>query len=248
MAAAVSVLVLAPLAPTNPVSARALSAQPAAPGSPAVGAAWESCRITLGGVSVKVNRSDRTRTIVKQTSRQRARLTFWVRNESPCGFTKVLGARAWLGANGLADGRTRRQGTLTTPAGTYTMTETFGIAPNPGTALPYHQVIRGDWWVQDNNSKYYNTLRNQRLGGFRPTTRGADGSERLLDYGRQYAHVVVLNFNRAPDRQVRKRGSGIFLHVNSDKGATAGCVSIPRPKLIELMSYLQSGDRITIAR
>jgi L,D-peptidoglycan transpeptidase YkuD (ErfK/YbiS/YcfS/YnhG family) len=128
------------------------------------------------------------------------------------------------------------------------MTEAFGINPNPGTALPYHQVVAGDWWVQDNNSPYYNSLRNESQGGFRPTPHGLNGSERLMDYGKQYAHAVVINFNRAPDVQIARRGSGIFLHANSGKGATAGCVSIGKPKLRLLMTYLQPRDRITIVR
>ena len=240
VAAAVSLLVLTPVTAAHPVAA--------APGQPTAAAAWESCQVSLGGVNVKVRRSERTRTIVDGDGGKRAQVSFWVRDESPCGFVQIFSTRAWVGQNGLADGRTRRQGTLTTPIGTYTMTEAFGIQPNPGTVMPYHQVVAGDWWVQDNNSRHYNSLRNESQGGFRRTTEGIDGSERLMDYGKQYAHAVVINFNRAPDRQVRKRGSGIFLHANSGKGATAGCVSIGKPKLRLLMSYLQPRDRITIVR
>ncbi len=199
-------------------------------------------------MSVKVRASERTRTIVDGTGGKRAQLSLWVRNDQPCAFVQVFSTPAWVGHNGFADGRTRRQGTLTTPTGTYTMSEGFGIKPNPGTLLRYHQVVAGDWWVQDNNSKHYNSLRHESQGGFKRTTEGIDGSERLMDYGKQYAHSVVINFNRAPDRQVAKRGSGIFLHVNSGKGATAGCVSIGKPKLRLLMSYLQPHDRITIVR
>ena len=234
---------LAALTPAKPVDAAQFQST-----KPTVSAAWETCSVTLGGVPVRVRKSERTRTIVDGLRGQRAQLSFWVRDASACGFVQVFSTLSWVGSNGMADGRTRRQGTYTTPTGTYTMTEAFGIQPSPGTALPYHQVRKGDWWVQDNNSRYYNSLRNQKQGGFSVTTRGINGSERLMDYGEQYAHVVVINFNRAPDRQVAKRGSGIFLHVNSGKGATAGCVSIGKPKLRLLMSYLQPRDRITIVR
>lgn len=242
LAAAIGLAVLAPATPAHPVSAA-----PGASSTPVASPAFQTCRVTLGGVNVKVRASERTRTIVNGTGGRRAQLSFWVRDESPCGFVQVVSALSWVGANGMTDGRTRRQGTLTTPTGTYTMTEAFGIQGNPGTALPYHRVRKGDWWVQDNNSKYYNSMRNERQGGFSVTTRGANGSERLLDYGKQYAHVVVINFNRAPDRRVPGRGSGIFLHVNG-RGATAGCVSIGKAKLRLLMSYLQPRDRITIVR
>ena len=208
--------------------------------------AWVTCHTVLAGVPVKVRASERTRTIVDGIGARRAQLSLWVRDERPCGFVQVFSTIAWVGQNGFANGKTRRQGSLTTPTGTYTMTEAFGLNPNPGTLLPYHQVVEGDWWVQDNKSKYYNSLRNENDGGFRVTPHGINRSERLTDYGKQYAHAVVINFNRAPDVQVAKRGSGIFLHANSGKGATAGCVSIGKPKLRLLMSYLQPRDRITI--
>ncbi len=239
-AGAIGLALLAPMSPAHPVAA--------APAQPTAGAAWETCRVTLSGVSVKVRRSERTRTIVDGTGGKRAQVSLWVRNDSPCGFVQIFTTTAWVGANGLSDGRTRRQGSYATPIGTYTMTEAFGIKPDPGTGLPYHQVVEGDWWVQDNNSQHYNSLRNESQGGFKRTTDGINGSERLIDYGKQYAHSVVINFNRAPDRRVPMRGSGIFLHVNSGKGATAGCVSIGKPKLRLLMSYLQVRDRITIVR
>lgn len=225
-----------------------IPAQPVSADTTPPGPVWETCHTVLAGVPVKVRKSERTRTVVDGIGARRALLSFWVRDESPCGFVQVFSVRAWVGQNGFANGKTRRQGSLTTPTGTYTMTEAFGINPNPGTALPYHQVVAGDWWVQDNNSPYYNSLRNESQGGFRATPHGLNGSERLQDYGTQYAHAVVINFNRAPDVQVAKRGSGIFLHANSGKGATAGCVSIGKPKLRLLMSYLRPRDRITIVR
>ncbi len=99
--------------------------------------------------------------------------------------------------------------------------------------------------MQDNASAHYNRYRNQRQGGFRwwlPTS-DPNSSERLTDFGRQYEYVVVMGFNR---RQVRHRGAGIFLHVNGD-GATAGCVSAPRPFLRMLMNRLDPDRRPVIA-
>jgi len=236
--AAAAAMGLLLLAPVHPVTAAQAAPAPA----------WEMCRTVLGGVPVKVRKSERTRTIVDGIGGRRAQLSLWVRDDSACGFVLVFSTRAWVGQNVFSNGKTRQQGSLTTPTGTYTMTEAFGIQPNPGTLLPYHQVVPGDWWVQDNKSAYYNSLRNESDGGFRVAPHGLNRSERLMDYGKQYAHAVVINFNRAPDRQVAKRGSGIFLHANSGEGATAGCVTIGKPKLRLLMAYLQPWDRITIVR
>jgi L,D-peptidoglycan transpeptidase YkuD (ErfK/YbiS/YcfS/YnhG family) len=206
---------------------------------------WQTCNVTLDGVATTVDKAERTRTVVNGTGGSWAVLGFYVRTDSACTFERVLRVDSRVGYNGISNGLTRRQGSGTTPTGTYSMTETFGNSPRPATAMPYHRVKPGDFWVQDQNSLFYNSLRNSSLGGFLAGTVGANGSERLLDYTTQYAHAVVINFNRAPERTVIGRGSGIFLHVNG-KGATAGCVSITEAKLRTLLSYLRPGDRITI--
>ena len=66
-------------------------------------------------------------------------------------------------------------------------------------ALPSGQT--GDYWVGDNESRYYNSLRNRASGGFRYRLAGSNinGSEYLPNYTTQYRYAVVINFNRAPD-------------------------------------------------
>ncbi len=118
------------------------------------------------------------------------------------------------GYGGLVDGDRRRQGSGTTPLGTYGLISTFGT----------------------HASDFYNQLRNQRDGGFRwwlPAS-DPDSSERLTDHPRQYEWSIVTDFNV---EQVRHRGSGIFLHVNG-RGATAGCVSAPRRFIRSLVRLL----------
>ncbi len=90
---------------------------------------------------------------------------------------------------------------------------------------------------------FYNRYRNRRQGGFRwwlPTS-DDNSSERLPDYRRQYEWAVVMDFNRD---QVRRRGSGIFLHVNGS-GATAGCVSAPR-RFIRMLMLRLDADRVPV--
>jgi L,D-peptidoglycan transpeptidase YkuD (ErfK/YbiS/YcfS/YnhG family) len=144
-----------------------------------------------------------------------------------------------IGYGGLVPGRQRRQGTGTTPLGTYPLPWTFGTHPRqPAWSLRHREIRRGDFWVQDNASAHYNTYRNLRRGGFRPRT-----SERLTDFGAQYEYVVVMDYN---PRRVRHRGAGIFLHVNG-RGATAGCVSAPRRFLRMLMVRLDPAQAPVIA-
>jgi L,D-peptidoglycan transpeptidase YkuD (ErfK/YbiS/YcfS/YnhG family) len=151
-----------------------------------------------------------------------------------------------IGYGGLVRPKKRRQGTGTTPLGTYLLPSAFGThAANDAWKVDYRRIRRGDYWVQDNGSAYYNRYRNKRRGGFRwwLSSSDANSSERLKDYPTQYEFAVVTKYNYG---QVRHRGAGIFLHVNGS-GATGGCVSAPRRFLVRLMRKLDPDRRPVIA-
>jgi L,D-peptidoglycan transpeptidase YkuD (ErfK/YbiS/YcfS/YnhG family) len=201
--------------------------------------------VQLGGVSVKLRPGTRQVVAVEHTRGWHARVSLW-RASDRHGWQRVGGTRdGRTGYGGLVPGRRREQGTGTTPLGTYPLTESFGLAARPaGTRLPFHRVRAGDYWVQDNRSRFYNQLRHKSRGGFRWWLDGYNSSERLRDYTGQYRWSVVIDFNR-PD-PVRHRGSGIFLHVNGS-GATAGCVSAPRGLVRQVMRWLEPRLRPVVA-
>lgn len=195
------------------------------------------------GVPAQVGDSQQLITVKAQGSY--ATVSAWTRTNG--GWRRVYtttGAR--IGANGLVPGSARKQGSNTTPAGTYTLTQAFGIQANPGTTLPYHRVTSADWWVEDNASKYYNSMRTAAQGGFRTSLPESDvnGSEHLITHRTQYQYVVVIDYNRNP--AVRYRGAGIFIHV-SDGHATAGCVAVPKSMMVTLLKWLRSGAHPRIA-
>src|SRR3712207_3106051 len=135
---------------------------------PRTSSTWRECVRTLDGATTRIGRSQRTVIIVNQTSRSYARVSFWVRRPGACSLSrKFLTSTARIGRNGTVAGTKRKQGSGTTPRGTYTITETFGNGPAPYTSMPYHQVRKGDYWVGDNQSRHYNNLRNANQGGFR---------------------------------------------------------------------------------
>ena len=218
--------------------------------SPATARTWTACAKTLDGITTHLGRTQRSVTIVNQTSKTRARVSFWVRTDGACSVQrKFLTTTARIGYNGTVAGKHRKQGTGTTPRGRYTMTEAFGNGSAPATSMPYHRVAKGDYWVGDNKSAYYNSLRNKADGGFRwrlPSS-SVNASENLRDFATQYRYVAVINFNRAPDVTKHYRGYGIFLHVKGS-GATAGCVGVTRGQMRTVLAYLQPGDTIKIAR
>ncbi len=217
--------------------------------TPQTSTKWRACTKKLDGINTKLTKNQRTVTIVNQTSKTHARVSFWVRTNSTCSLSrKFLTTTARLGYGGTVDGTKRRQGTGTTPRGTYTMTQAFGNGSEPPMWLPYHRVKKGDYWVGDNASRYYNSLRNKSQGGFRyKLSSNINSSEYLPNFPKQYRYAVVINFNRAPDTKRAYRGTGIFLHVKSS-GATGGCVGVTKSQMRIVMAYLKSGDRITIAK
>ena len=197
------------------------------------------------GVPVVVGNA--TQVVTVKAHGSYATVTAW--GKSSTGWHVVAGPWSGrLGANGVVPGSQRKQGTNTTPGGTYTMTEAFGVASDPGTAMPYRHVGSDDWWVEDNRSRYYNQHRLGSQGGFDMSLPESDvnGSERLVNHPTQYRYVVVIDFNRWPATPYR--GAGIFLHVNGS-GATAGCVSVPSSAMVTILRWLRPSahPRIAIA-
>jgi L,D-peptidoglycan transpeptidase YkuD (ErfK/YbiS/YcfS/YnhG family) len=201
--------------------------------------------VTLDGVTVRLPAGTTQVVTVNHTRGYHARVVLWRRDGS--GWVRKLQARGRTGYGGLVVGSERKQGTGTTPLGTYKLLYSFGThARQAGWGLGHRRIRKGDYWVQDNRSAYYNRYRNKASGGFRWWLPSSDvnSSERLRDFPHQYEYAIVIGFNY--DNPVRHRGSGIFLHVNGD-GATAGCVSAPRWFLRSVLNRLEPGAHPVIA-
>lgn len=206
----------------------------------------QTSRITLDGVRVALPAGGTQVVTVNHTRGNRARVSLWQRSAG--GWALVARAkRGHIGYGGLVPARQREQGTGATPLGTFRLLWSFGTHPRAaGWDLAHRQVQRGDYWVEDNKSAYYNRYRNKAEGGFRwwlPLS-NVNSSERLLDFPRQYEYSIVTSYNYFS--RVRYRGAGIFLHVNGS-GATAGCVSAPRWFLERTLDVLEPGQRPVIA-
>ncbi|MCL8015633.1 L,D-transpeptidase [Streptomyces sp. AS02] len=191
---------------------------------------------------VPVEVGDATQLITVKASGSYATVTAWAKGSSGWKAQFSTGAGR-VGSNGVTDGATRRQSTYTSPSGTYTITEGFGHVAG-GTAMPYRVVTDDDWWVQDPESKFYNSMHGEAGADFPLTESGDRGSEHLINYPTQYAKALVIDFNRWP--ATPGRGAGIFLHVNGS-GATAGCVSVPRATMDRIMSWITPSAHPRIA-
>jgi L,D-peptidoglycan transpeptidase YkuD (ErfK/YbiS/YcfS/YnhG family) len=159
----------------------------------------------------------------------RATLRAW--SLTPNGWRQTGPAvPAWLGAGGLTDHASENfDGT---PIGSFALTQAFGNNPDPGTALPYFQDTREDWWSGDSTSATYNTHQRCPASACRFDT---SVSENLYDAGWVYGYAVVIDYNTDPVQP--GRGSAFLLHVTQNE-PTQGCVSIPQADLLRLLRWL----------
>lgn len=216
-----------PATPTptpTPAAAPASSAAPAAPDF---------------GIPVSLGNARQLITVTAPSAGStRGTLTAWSQRADGRWAITLGPYRAWLGSAGIgpADERYSR-----TPLGTFTLTEAFGRAADPGTALPYHRTSANDWWVSDTASPLYNTMQTCAPSAC-PFRTGP--SERLYYVTPHYDYAVVMDVNRTP--VVPGGGSAFFLHIATGE-PTAGCIAIDRAPLLEVMRWLDPAAHPRIA-
>lgn len=131
---------------------------------------------------------------------------------------------AMLGSQGIGE---PSETSTRTPAGTFRLDQAFGRQPNPGTRMPYFQAGVNDWWDGNIASPTYNSHVH------RASSPGGD-SENLYGAGPIYDYAVDIASNPL---RIPGQGSAIFLHVTENK-PTAGCVTIGRDLLVQIMRWL----------
>ena len=162
-----------------------------------------------------------------------ARLQAWTKATGGGWLRYGSSVTAHVGSQGLTTQPSESKSA--TPIGSFTLTQAFGALGDPGTGLPYFRTDSSDWWVSDQNSRYYNQHYRCSAGSCPFDT---SAGEDLLDAGSVYNYAVVIDYNRFPVHQ--GAGSAFFLHVTNG-AATAGCVAIPQDRLVSIMRWLTPG-------
>lgn len=119
-----------------------------------------------------------------------------------------------------------------TPRGAHSLGFAFGTS-NPGTNLPFRQITPNSYWISNVNDDQYNTWQERESSSRQ--------DEHLINETVAYKYGIVINYNTS--NPVKGGGSGFFLHV-SNGSPTAGCVSVPQGKMVELMQRLHGGAYI----
>jgi len=135
-------------------------------------------------------------------------------------WTQLLSTPGYVGKNGLCLDADHAEGCGQTPVGVYRFNRAFGIAADPGCAIPYFQVSGDTYWSGDPGYHY-----NEMVDINDYPALVMDDSEHIVDYEYQYQYCLNISFN---EEGTPGRGSAIFLHcLGPVKPWTGGCVAIP---------------------
>lgn len=143
---------------------------------------------------------------------------------------------ARVGYNGVARPGRKREGDGRTPSGNYAISFFFGVQRDLRFAFSFRHAYTYDYWDDDPASPRYNEWVNARKHDA-----GADPEPLHRVPAYDYAAVIAYNTARTPGL-----GSAIFLHVGTGT-STAGCVSLPRARLIKVLRWLKPSNHPRIA-
>ena len=154
-------------------------------------------------------------------------------------WKQILSTPGFVGKNGLCLDADHVEGCGQTPVGVYHFNKAFGIAADPGCALPYIQVDDDIYWSGDPNY-HYNEMMN--INDYPDLV--MDDSEHIVDYEYQYRYCLNISFN---EEGTPGRGSAIFLHCFGPvKPYTGGCVAIPENLMKQVMQNVHADCVVVI--
>ncbi len=155
-------------------------------------------------------------------------------------WIRIMSVSGYVGKNGLVLDSKRKEGSKQTPIGVYTIDKAFGIASDPGCAIPYTKVTNDLYWSGDmRKGMHYNKMVSindcPKLD--------KKNSEHLIDFKKPYQYCLNIGFNK---KCVLGKGSAIFLHCKGDHNYTAGCISVSKSNMLKIMKRVKPGCVVII--
>ncbi len=151
----------------------------------------------------------------------------------------IMTTPGFIGRNGL---NKTKEGDSKTPTGSYKFNRAFGIADDPGCAIPYVKVNDDTYWSGDSRDGYhYNEL---VYASEMPEDFNKDDSEHLIEYIYHYQYCLNISYNESCTAGL---GSAIFLHCfGPAKPFTGGCVAIPEDHMKFVMQHIDENTAVVI--
>lgn len=154
------------------------------------------------------------------------------------GYKVEFSSAGHVGYNGIAAAGAKKEGDGKTPSGVYDLNEGFGVNSKPSEFSGDYTKVTSDYvWVDGNATKAggYNTMQRK--------SQGYAGESLYQTPAYDYSQVINYNADRTPGK-----GSGIFLHVNTGSGKTAGCVSVTKSQLKKIFAWEDADSQIAITQ
>lgn len=152
----------------------------------------------------------------------------------------VMTAPGFIGKNGL--GKTK-EGDAKTPTGVFHFNRAFGIADDPGCAIPYVKVDDDTYWSGDPREGFhYNELVN--IKDLPDLDLESGDSEHIIEFPYHYQYCLNISYN---EEGTPGLGSAIFLHCYGPaKPFTGGCVAIPEDHMKYVMQQVDDKTAVVI--
>ena len=166
----------------------------------------------------------------------------WYRRDPSGRLVSVMNEVCVTGMNGVVSPEEKQEGDMKTPSGLYHFSGAYGLKMNPGSKLPYHQFVSGDYWVDDPESTHYNKLVNTSS-----VTKDWKSAEDLMNAGICYDFILAIDYNK---EAVPGKGSAIFLHCPKafNNTGTSGCISISEEQMEVLLKNVTDKTKVLIVK
>ena len=152
--------------------------------------------------------------------------------DSKGNWKQIMSTPGYIGKNGMCADEDHAEGASQTPIGTYRFNKAFGIADDPGCAIPYVKVDDDTYWSGDVREGYHY---NEMVDIKDYPDLDLENSEHIVHYEYEYRYCLNISFN---EDATPGKGSAIFLHcLGAKKPYTGGCVAIPENKMLFVMQH-----------
>lgn len=180
-----------------------------------------------------------TQLLVVAATGQTTALISMHEKEENGNWKEILVTSGYIGKKGL--GKTI-EGDEKTPQGTFHFNAAFGIAKDPGCAIPYHQVTNDDYWSGDPREGYaYNQLVS--IKDYPGLDVKNKNTEHIINAKTEYQYCLNISYN---EECVPGVGGAIFLHCIGKKKYTGGCVAIPKDDMVKVMKNVREDCVVVI--
>ena len=151
---------------------------------------------------------------------------------------QIMTTPGFIGKAGL--GKTK-EGDAKSPVGAFRFNKAFGIAGDPGCALPYTKVDNNTYWSGDQRPG----MQYDRMVDIRKyPDLDKENSEHIIDYKEHYQYCLNINYNTLHTPGL---GSALFMHCfGPNKPFTGGCIAVPKDKMLFVMKHVNPECLIVI--